>query len=257
MEDLKGKIVCVTGASSGIGLATARAFAVLGSDLLLMARRRERVVGLADKLSQEFHVRTLALELDVRDNAAVDKLFSSLPSSWKAIDILVNNAGLSRGLDKLQDGKIQDWDEMIDTNVKGLLYVTRAVLPGMVGRNAGHVINIGSIAGHQTYPMGNVYCASKFAVTGLSRGLKMDLLGTAVRVTSVDPGLVETEFSRVRFRGDTERAAKAYAGMTPLTPEDIAEIVVFCATRPAHVNIGELLVTPTDQASVSMVHRRS
>ena len=257
MEDLKGKIVCVTGASSGIGLATARAFAVLGSDLLLMARRRERVVGLADKLSQEFHVRTLALELDVRDNAAVDKLFSSLPSSWKAIDILVNNAGLSRGLDKLQNGKIQDWDEMIDTNVKGLLYVTRAVLPGMVGRNAGHVINIGSIAGHQTYPMGNVYCASKFAVTGLSRGLKMDLLGTAVRVTSVDPGLVETEFSRVRFRGDTERAAKAYAGMTPLTPEDIAEIVVFCATRPAHVNIGELLVTPTDQASVSMVHRRS
>ena len=257
MEDLKGKIVCVTGASSGIGLATARAFAVLGSDLLLMARRRERVVGLADKLSQEFHVRTLALELDVRDNTAVDKLFSSLPSSWKAIDILVNNAGLSRGLDKLQDGKIQDWDEMIDTNVKGLLYVTRAVLPGMVGRNAGHVINIGSIAGHQTYPMGNVYCASKFAVTGLSRGLKMDLLGTAVRVTSVDPGLVETEFSRVRFRGDTERAAKAYAGMTPLTPEDIAEIVVFCATRPAHVNIGELLVTPTDQASVSMVHRRS
>ena len=257
MENLKGKIVCVTGASSGIGLATARAFAVLGSDLLLMARRRERVVGLADKLSQEFHVRTLALELDVRDNTAVDKLFSSLPSSWKAIDILVNNAGLSRGLDKLQNGKIQDWDEMIDTNVKGLLYVTRAVLPGMVGRNAGHVINIGSIAGHQTYPMGNVYCASKFAVTGLSRGLKMDMLGTAVRVTSVDPGLVETEFSRVRFRGDTERASKAYAGMTPLMPEDIAEIVVFCATRPAHVNIGELLVTPTDQASVSMVHRRS
>ena len=257
MENLKGKIVCVTGASSGIGMATARAFAVLGSDLLLMARRMERVVGLADKLSHEFHVRTLALELDVRDNAAVDKLFSSLPSSWKAIDILVNNAGLSRGLDKLQDGKIQDWDEMIDTNVKGLLYVTRAVLPGMVGRNAGHVINIGSIAGHQTYPMGNVYCTSKFAVTGLSRGLKMDLLGTAVRVTSVDPGLVETEFSRVRFRGDTERASKAYAGMTPLMPEDIAEIVVFCATRPAHVNIGELLVTPTDQASVSMVHRRS
>lgn len=169
----------------------------------------------------------------------------------------MNNAGLGRGLEKLQEGNVEDWEEMIDTNVKGLLYVTRVVLPGMVGRNAGHVINIGSIAGHQTYPMGNVYCASKFAVTGLSRGLKMDLLGTAVRVTSVDPGLVETEFSRVRFRGDTERAAKAYAGMTPLTPEDIAEIVVFCATRPAHVNIGELLVTPTDQASVSMVHRRS
>lgn len=257
MEDLKKKIVCVTGASSGIGKATALEFARLGCDLLLVARRKERVENLASKLASEYHVRTLAIELDVRDHAAVEKAFASLPSAWRRIDILVNNAGLSRGLDKLQEGKIQDWDEMIDTNVKGLLYVTRAVLPGMVERNAGHIINIGSIAGHQTYPMGNVYCASKFAVTGISRGLKMDLLGTPVRVTSVDPGLVETEFSRVRFRGDDERASKAYAGMTPLTPEDIADIVVFCATRPAHVNIGELLVTPTDQATVSMIHRRA
>ncbi len=257
MEDLRKKIVCVTGASSGIGLATARRFASLGCDLLLMARRKERITALAGTLAGEHHVRTLGVQLDVRDDAAVDRTFSSLPSSWRDIDILVNNAGLSRGLDRLHEGNIQDWEEMIDTNVKGLLYVTRAVLPGMVRRNAGHIINIGSIAGHQTYPMGNVYCASKFAVTGLTRGLKMDLLGTAVRVTSVDPGLVETEFSQVRFRGDSDRASKAYVGMTPLKPEDVADIVVFCATRPAHVNIGEILVTPTDQATVSMVHRRT
>lgn len=257
MEDLKKKIVCVTGASSGIGKAIASEFAKLGYDLLLMARRKDRIVDLGEMLAREYHVRVLALELDVRDNSAVGRIFSSLSSSWEKIDILVNNAGLSRGLAKLHEGETRDWDEMIDTNVKGLLYVTRAVLPGMVERNAGHVINIGSIAGHQTYPMGNVYCASKFAVTGLSRGLKMDLLGTGVRVTSVDPGLVETEFSQVRFRGDTGRASKVYTGMTPLKPEDIADIVVFCATRPAHVNIGELLVTPTDQANVSMVHRRA
>ena len=256
MEELKKKIVCITGASSGIGRAVAHAFAARGCDLLLMARRKDRVLELAAELAAESHERTMALELDVRDQAAVAKTFASLPSSWSGIDILVNNAGLSRGLERLYDGKIQDWEEMIDTNVKGLLYVTRAVLPGMVERNRGHVINIGSIAGHQTYPMGNVYCASKFAVTGLTRGLKMDLLGTAVRVTSVDPGLVETEFSNVRFRGDTVRAAKTYAGMTPLKPEDVAEIVAFCATRPAHVNIGEVIVTPTDQASVSMVFRK-
>jgi 3-hydroxy acid dehydrogenase / malonic semialdehyde reductase len=257
MESLTNRIVCITGASSGIGKACATEFARLNCNLLLMARRRERVEDLAQHLARDYQIRTLARQLDVRDSAEVEKTFSSLPSEWKQIDILLNNAGLSRGLDKLHDGKIQDWEEMIDTNVKGLLFVTRAVLPGMVQRNSGHIINIGSIAGHQTYPMGNVYCASKFAVTGLTRGMKMDLLGTAVRVSSVDPGLVETEFSKVRFHGDTERASKAYAGMTPLRPEDVAEIVVFCATRPTHVNIGELLVTPTDQATVSMVHRRT
>jgi serine 3-dehydrogenase len=206
---------------------------------------------------REHHVKTHAVRLDVTNRRQVEEMFSSLPPEWKNIDILVNNAGLARGLAKFHEGTVEDWEEMIDTNVKGLMYMTRAILPGMVERNSGHVINIGSIAGHQTYPMGNMYCASKFAVTGLSRSLKMDLLGTSVRVTSVDPGLVETEFSQVRFHGDTERGAKTYAGMTPLRPEDIAEIVVFCATRPAHVNIGELLVTPTDQATVSMVHRRT
>lgn len=256
MESLTGKLICITGASSGIGRACAIEFAKHKSNLLLMARRKDRVEALAQQLTREHHIRTFTQQLDVRNNGDVEKTFSSLPTEWKKIDILVNNAGLSRGLDKLYEGKIEDWEEMIDTNVKGFLYVTRTVLPAMVEQNNGHIINIGSIAGHQTYPMGNVYCASKFAVTALSRGLKMDLLGTAIRVTSVDPGLVETEFSRVRFHGDTERAAKAYTGMTPLRPGDVAEIVVFCATRPAHVNIGELLVTPTDQATVTMVHRR-
>lgn len=256
MEMLAHQIVCITGASSGIGRACADEFAKLKCNLLLLARRKERLKELADHLTHLHHVRVHTEQLDVRNNADVERTFASLPSDWKRIDILLNNAGLSRGLDKLHDGKIQDWEEMIDTNVKGLLFVTRAVLPGMVERNSGHIINIGSIAGHQTYPMGNVYCASKFAVTGLTRGMKMDLLGTAIRVSSVDPGLVETEFSKVRYHGDTERASKTYLGMTPLRPEDVAEIVVFCATRPAHVNIGELLVTPTDQATVSMVHRR-
>jgi serine 3-dehydrogenase len=257
MQQLKNQIVCITGASSGIGRSTARECAKQGAHLLLMARRVDRIEQLARALTTEFGIRTLARGLDVMKNSAVEQTFGSLPPEWQTIDVLVNNAGLSRGLDKLHEGKIQDWEEMIDTNVKGLLYVTRAVLPSMVKRNSGHIINIGSIAGHQTYPNGNVYCASKFAVTAIGRSLKMDLLGTAIRVTSVDPGLVDTEFSRVRFRDDMERASKTYVGMTPLTPDDIAEIVLFCASRPSHVNIGELLVTPTDQATVTMVHRRS
>ncbi|MEK9135575.1 MAG: SDR family NAD(P)-dependent oxidoreductase, partial [Bacteroidota bacterium] len=219
--------------------------------------RKERIDELAQQLTRELKINALAVQLDVTVNADVERTFSSLPTEWKKIDILVNNAGLARGLAKFHEGNVQDWEEMINTNVKGLMYVTRAVLPGMVERNTGHVINIGSIAGHQTYPMGNVYSASKFAVTGLTRSLKMDLLGTAVRVSSVDPGLVQTEFSQVRFRGDRERGSKTYAGMTPLRPEDVAEVVVFCATRPAHVSIGEVTVTPTDQATVSMVHRRT
>lgn len=257
MTSLRNSIVCVTGASSGIGKACAIAFAGSGANVLLTARRQERIDRLVQELVNDHRVKARAVRLDVTDRRAVEDVFSSLPSEWKNIDILVNNAGLARGLAKFHEGKVEDWEEMIDTNVKGLMYVTRTVLPGMVERNRGHVINIGSIAGHQTYPMGNMYCASKFAVTGLSRSLKMDLLGTAVRVTSVDPGLVETEFSQVRFHGDRERGAKTYIGMNPLKPEDIAEIVLFCATRPAHVNIGELLVTPTDQATVSMVHRRT
>jgi 3-hydroxy acid dehydrogenase/malonic semialdehyde reductase len=257
MLPLQNKIVCITGASAGIGAACAQEFAKLGCNLLLIARRKERLELLAQELRSSHNVTAHCVQLDVRNQKEVGKTFAALPPSWKAIDVLINNAGLARGLAKLHEGNTDDWDEMIDTNVKGLLYVTRAVLPSMVERNGGHVINIGSIAGHQTYPMGNVYCASKFAVVGITRSLKMELLGTNVRVSSVDPGLVETEFSQVRYRGDATRAAKTYEGMTPLTPRDVAEAVVFCATRPQHVSVQEITITPTDQASVTMVHRRS
>ncbi|MBD2097175.1 SDR family oxidoreductase [Trichocoleus sp. FACHB-591] len=256
MVAIKDQVVLITGASSGIGAACARAFAEARTKLVLAARRRDRLEQLADELNQEFASEIHLLQLDVRDRPQVEAALQSLPDSWGNIDILVNNAGLSRGLDKLYEGDVQDWEEMIDTNIKGLLYVTRAVVPGMVARGRGHVINIGSIAGHQTYPNGNVYCGTKAAVRAISEGLKQDLLGTPVRVSSVDPGLVETEFSQVRFHGDTERAGKVYQGLTPLTPEDVADVVLFCATRPAHVNLSEVLLLPTDQSGPTLVHRR-
>ncbi|MDH4068888.1 MAG: SDR family oxidoreductase [Ignavibacteria bacterium] len=255
MQSLKNQRVCVTGASSGIGTACAVECARAGASLLLIARRAERLRSLAEDLASRFGSDVHTLVLDVRDRKKVEASFASLPPPWRTIDILINNAGLSRGLEPLHEGKIDDWDEMIDTNVKGLLYVSRSVIPGMVERNKGHVINIGSIAGHQTYPGGNVYSASKFAVVALSRSLKMDLLGTAVRVTNVEPGLVETEFSEVRFHGDTARASKVYEGYKPLSAEDVADIVLFCATRPPHVNLLEVLVVPTDQASATMVNK--
>ncbi len=255
MESVKDKIVCITGASSGIGAACAEAFAREGSALILSARRMERVENIARSLRDKYRIKIHTVQLDVTRQKDVEKVFSTLPPDWQAIDILVNNAGLSRGLDKVQDALIQDWEEMIDTNVKGLLYLSRAVLPGMVQRNRGHVINIGSIAGRQLYPGGNVYCASKFAVRAINQGMKMDLLGTAVRVSSVDPGLVETEFSEVRFHGDKERAAKVYANTRPLHGDDVAEAVLFCATRPLHVNILEVVVLPTAQASVRDVFK--
>ncbi|MBD1944456.1 SDR family oxidoreductase [Coleofasciculus sp. FACHB-712] len=256
MISIKDKIVVITGASSGIGAACAKMFAQAGAKLILVARRQERLQELADELSKEFSCQLHLLALDVRDRASVESAFSSLPDAWAEVDILINNAGLSRGLNKLHEGSIQDWEEMIDTNIKGLLYCTRYLVPGMVKRGKGHVVNLGSIAGHQTYPGGNVYCASKAAVKSISEGLKQDLLGTPVRVTSVDPGLVETEFSQVRFHGDSDRAQKVYQGLTPLTPEDIADVIFFCVTRPAHVNISELLLVPTDQATATQVHRR-
>ena len=255
MTTLKQRIVFVTGASAGIGKACADAFAAQGASLLLCARREERLRDLAAHLSQTYGIRTHAGRLDVRDRPSVDAFLAGLPEEWKHIDILINNAGLARGFGKVHEGDIQDWEEMIDTNVKGLLYVTRAILPSMVRRGSGHIINLGSIAGHQVYPNGTVYCASKFAVRALNEGLKMDLLGTGVRVCSVSPGLVQTEFSEVRFHGDTKRAAQTYANTRPLKAEDIADIAVFCATRPAHVDISEVLVMPTDQASVYHVHR--
>ncbi|MBD1936558.1 SDR family oxidoreductase [Microcoleus sp. FACHB-68] len=257
MISIQEKIVFITGASSGIGSACARMFAQAGAKLILSARRLDRLEQLAAELNEKFCTQSHLLQLDVRDRAQVESALSSLPSSWEAIDILINNAGLSRGLSKLHEGSIQDWEEMLDTNVKGLLYVTRTVVPGMVSRGRGHVVNIGSIAGRQAYPGGNVYCASKAAVRAISEGLKQDLLGTPVRVTEIEPGLVETEFSMVRFHGDNDRANKVYQDLTPLTAEDIADVVFFCATRPAHVNISELLIVPTDQASATLVHRRS
>ncbi len=254
-EHLKNRNVFITGASSGIGKACATAFAREGSNLLLAARRKERIDELARSLEETYGIMTHSIQLDVRNPDEVAGAVGSLPPAWDHIDILLNNAGLSRGLTKLQDGEIRDWEEMIDTNVKGLLYVTRAILPAMVKRNSGHVINMGSIAGHELYPNGNVYCASKYAVAAISQGLRMDLLGTNVRVSSVDPGLVETEFSEVRFRGDAQRAAQTYANIRPLKGEDIAEIVIFCATRPLHVDIAQVIVMPLDQASVNHVHR--
>ncbi len=257
MTNLKEKIVFVTGASSGIGRSTAVQFAKLGAHILICARRDDKIQTLAKELGSSYGVKAHAFTLDVRNQKEVENCLSGLPDEWKCISVLVNNAGLSRGLDNLQDAKIEDWDEMIDTNVKGVLYITRAVLPGMIARNEGHVINIGSVAGHWTYPKGNVYAATKFAVNALSQGLKMDLLGTPIRVTSIDPGLVETEFSVVRFRGDSERAQKVYEGLSPLTPDDIAESIVWAATRPAHVNVNNIVLMTTDQSAPTMVHRKS
>jgi 3-hydroxy acid dehydrogenase/malonic semialdehyde reductase len=256
MLSLKDKIVFVTGASAGIGESTARAFAALGARLLLCARRSERIEKLAAALAKEHRTAVHTFRLDVRDQAAVDKAVAAWPAEWRAVEVLVNNAGLSRGLDKLPGGLVSDWEEMIDTNIKGLLYVTRAVLPGMIERGRGHVINVGSIAGHEVYPAGNVYCATKFAVQALSKGLRLDLNGTPIRVSEVAPGMVETEFSLVRFHGDAERAAKVYQGLTPLSPDDIADAVVWCATRPLHVNVSEVVVMPTAQASTTLVHRK-
>jgi len=256
MISIQNQVVLLTGASSGIGTACAKVFAGAGAKLILAARRLERLQQLAETLhatSREIHL----LQMDVRDRAVVESAISALPPAWSNIDILINNAGLSRGLHKLYKGDIQDWEEMIDTNIKGLLYLTRSVVPGMVSRGRGHVVNLGSIAGHQTYPNGNVYCATKAAVRSISEGLKQDLLGTPVRVTSVDPGMVETQFSEVRFHGDSERAQKVYQGVTPLTPDDVADVIFFCVTRPPHVNINEVVLMPVDQASATLVYRRT
>ncbi|OAI48742.1 NAD(P)-dependent oxidoreductase [Gammaproteobacteria bacterium SCGC AG-212-F23] len=252
MMELKDKIVFITGASSGIGAACARHFSRLGAKLLLCARRLE---ALQEIITQCTNTQIHSFQLDVTQHDAIKKAFASLPDEWKKVDILINNAGLAAGLDFFQEGDINDWETMIDTNVKGLLYVTKAVLPEMIARNTGHIISIGSIAGHETYPKGAVYCATKAAVNVISQGLRMDLSGKNIRVSTVDPGAVETNFSRVRFKGDEKRAAAVYAGMQPLTAEDIANAIVYCATRPAHVNVSEIIIMPTAQASATIVHR--
>lgn len=252
---LKNKIILITGASSGIGEACAKIFAEQGAKLLLCARRKDRLDALIKQLEQNHQALCYAIQLDVRDQKAVDQAIHSLPAEWQAIDVLVNNAGLASGLTKIQDGHLEDWEKMIDTNIKGLLYMTHAVLPAMIKRNHGHVINIGSIAGHETYPMGNVYCATKHAVMALTKGFRHDLLGTPIRVSSVDPGMVETEFSIVRFKGDEARAKQFYQDMQPLVAEDIADAVCYCASRPLHVNVLDLVITPTAQASATQVWR--
>jgi serine 3-dehydrogenase len=256
MISLATQIVLITGASSGIGAACASVFADAGVKLILAARRWDKLEHLRESLSIADESVYL-LKLDVSDRLAVESAISALPPTWSNIDILINNAGLSRGLNKLHQGDFLDWEEMIDTNIKGLLYLTRFVVPGMVSRGRGHVINLGSIAGHQTYPGGNVYCGTKAAVRAISEGLKQDLLGTPIRVTSVDPGMVETEFSHVRFHGDTARAKQVYQGLTPLTADDVADVIFFCATRSPHVNINEIILMPVDQASATLVHRQS
>ena len=252
---LKGKTVFVTGASSGIGAATALAFAAERAHLVLAARRAEKLSDVASTALERGAESVYTIGLDVRDREAVGQAIASLPAEWAAINILVNNAGLSRGLEKLYEGKTEDWEEMIDTNVKGLLYVTRAVVPGMVERGRGHVINLGSTAGEITYPGGAVYCATKAAERAINDGLRQDVLGTPIRVTTVDPGMVETEFSIVRFHGDRERAGNVYKGIKPLTAEDVAEVIVWAASRPEHVNIARVLLTPVQQANSLLFHR--
>lgn len=253
---LKNKITFITGATSGIGKACAEEFAKAGSDLIIVARRNDRLEELSKELSHKFNVEILSIQLDVRNKDEVETKIKALNQRWKNIDILINNAGLARGIDKIYEGDYQNWEEMIDTNIKGLLYISRNIIPNMVEKQDGMVINIGSLAGHEVYPNGNVYCGTKHAVKALSQGMIIDLNGTGVRVFNLDPGLVETEFSEVRFRGDKEKASKVYQGYKPLEGKDIAEIAVFAATRPKHVMIQELLVTPKAQARSTIIDKK-
>ena len=255
MFDLTDRLVCITGASAGIGAACADAFARRGARLLLCARRTDRLRQVAGHLRDEHDADIYTFTLDVRDAQAVAQTFAALPAEWQAVDILINNAGLAKAMDPVYSNQTADIDVMVDTNVKGLLYVTKAVVPGMVARGQGHVINLGSTAGHGVYPGGTVYCATKHAVRALTQGLKMDLHGTRVRVSSVDPGMVETDFSLVRFEGDADRADTVYATTEPLQAEDVADTVVWCASRPPHVNIQEVVLTAVYQSSPSMIYR--
>jgi len=256
MTQLKGKRVLITGATAGIGEACAIQFARQGCNLVITGRRTERLKELSKKLSSEFGVRVDTLAFDVSNRAETEKALASIDLS--DIAVLVNNAGLARGTESMQKANIDDWEVMVDTNIKGLLYVTRTLIPKMLQKNEGHIVNIGSVAGRWVYPGGGVYCATKFAVRALSEGLRFDLLGTPIRITNIEPGMVETDFSKTRFDGDTEKAAAVYKGMNPLKANDIAETALWCVMRPAHVNIQELVIFPTDQAAVGpYVHRRA
>ncbi len=247
------KTVFITGATSGIGKSTAELLAVHGFNLILCGRRQNRLVVLKENLAKTANVHTLSF--DVRDKAEVRKAVEGLPREFSQIDVLINNAGNAHGLDFIDQGSIDDWDAMLDINVKGLLYVSNAILPQMVERKEGHIINIGSTAGKEVYPKGNVYCASKHAVDAINQGMRIDLNEHGIRVGAINPGLVETEFSDVRFKGDSNKADKVYQGYQPLKPEDIAEIIHFAITRPNHVNIADLVVMPTAQASSTIVKK--
>ncbi len=256
MYSIKGKTVLITGASAGIGKSCAFQFAEAGANVLICARRIERLNEIANEIKNKFDVKVYPFKMDVTNYEEVKTTLSSLPEEWKEIDILVNNAGLARSLDKVHEYDVNDWEEMINTNIKGVLYVTRTVVEGMVKRGSGHIIYIGSTAGHEAYGGGGVYCGTKHFVNAISKGFKIDLLGTGVRVSSVDPGMVETEFSIVRFHGDKERADNVYKGLTPLTPDDVADAVLYCATRPPHVNINEIILTSKDQGNSFVALRK-
>lgn len=247
------RIALITGATSGIGEASARILAVHNFKLILAGRRNDRLKKLTDELSHSTEV--ISLRFDVRDRDQTAQAIDSLQGNWKNIDVLVNNAGNAHGLAPIQTGEVDDWDAMIDINVKGLLYVSKQVMPGMIARKAGHILNIGSIAGKEVYPNGNVYCASKFAVDALTKGMRMDLNPFGIKVTGIHPGMVETEFSLVRFKGDAERAKSVYQGLTPLYAADIADVILFTVTRPAHVVIADMVVLPTAQASATVLKR--
>lgn len=256
MSNLKGKKVFITGASSGIGRSCAVTFARQGADLILCARRLERLNQLKNVLTSKYHVAVLTLQIDIKNYTVVKETISNIPEEWRLIDILINNAGLAKGFDKIYTANVDHWEEMIDTNINGLLYICREIIPLMIERESGHIINIGSTAGHEVYPFGNVYAATKFAVKALTRSIRLDVMDKNIRVSSVDPGMVETEFAEVRFYGDKERAKKVYEGLTPLTPDDVAEAVLFCASRPDNVNINEIILTPLAQASSTQIIRR-
>jgi NADP-dependent 3-hydroxy acid dehydrogenase YdfG len=253
---MNSKIALITGATSGIGAACARTFAQQGYNLVLVARRAALLEDITKELQDEHHVEVKSLVADVREKQSIMETLESLPEEWKKVDVLINNAGLSQGLDPIDKGDTEDWDTMIDTNVKGLLYVTKVVSNWMISNKAGHIVNIGSIAGKEVYPNGNVYCATKHAVDALNKGMRMDLLPHGIKVTAINPGMVETEFSIVRFKGDEQRAKSVYQGLEPLMAQDIADAIWFVASRPAHVNINDMLIMPTAQASASLTYKK-
>lgn len=250
-------IALVTGATSGIGKSSAKIFAKNNYNLIITGRRQERLDELKKELESNHNIKVLTLCFDIRKQNEVEKAITSLPEEYKAIDVLVNNAGLAAGLAPIQDGNIDHWERMIDTNIKGLLYMTKAVSKLMIARNKGHIINVGSIAGKEAYANGNVYCGTKHAVDALNKGMRIDLLPYNIKVSAINPGMVETEFSIVRFDGDTERAKKVYEGLQPLMPDDIAETIYWMASRPAHVNINDVIIMPTAQANSTTVNRKN